>query len=255
MTPPDATDGKGPDRTAFPQIRTVGTDGLLVSFGEALSEPANRAALAFRAAIEAADLPGLLETSASLVSAYLRFDLCVSDHATMKAALEALLASQDWTSAPLPGGRKLWRIPTVYGTDLAPQLEEAAAVAGLSPDDAIASISNARVRVQTIGFAPGMPYLGELPPDWAIPRQTELTGQVPAGGLCVAIRQLVLFPVATPTGWRHIGQTAFPLFRPDDPEPFALRPGDEAQFIPVMAEQLAAMRNAPDGGAAFEVLP
>lgn len=255
MTPPDATGGTVPDRTAFPQIRTVGTDGLLVSFGEALSEPANRAALAFRAAIEAADLPGLLETSASLVSAYLRFDLSVSDHATMQSALEALLASQDWTAAPLPGGRKLWRIPTVYGTNLAPQLKEAAAVAGLSPDDAIASISNARVRVQTIGFAPGMPYLGELPPDWAIPRQTELTGKVPTGGLGVAIRQLVLFPVATPTGWRHIGQTAFPLFRPDQAEPFALRPGDEAQFVPVPAEQLTALRDAPNGGATFEVLP
>jgi KipI family sensor histidine kinase inhibitor len=256
MTSRDTSSGAHkPDGPAYPQIRTVGTDGLLVSFAEGLSEPANRAALAFRAAVEAADLPGLLETSASLVSAYLRFDLGVSDHAAMVRALEALLAAQDWTSAPLPGGRKLWRIPTVYGTDLAPQLDEAAAAAGLTAEAAIASISNARVRVQTIGFAPGMPYLGELPPEWAIPRQTELTGKVPAGGLCVAIRQLVLFPVDTPTGWRHIGQTAFSLFRPDDAEPFALRPGDEAQFIPATAAELATMRGSgPDGGATYEVL-
>ena len=33
----------------WPCIRTVGVDGMLVSFGDALSEPANRAALAFRA--------------------------------------------------------------------------------------------------------------------------------------------------------------------------------------------------------------
>lgn len=257
MTSPGATTrGKGPDRTVFPQIRTVGTDGLLVSFAGRLSEPANRAALAFRAAIEAADLPGLLETSASLVSAYLRFDIFATDHAAMRTALETLLAAQDWTSAPLPGGRRLWRIPTVYGSDLAPQLEEAAALAGMTVDAAIASLSGARVRVQTIGFAPGMPYLGELPPEWDIPRQSGLTGQVPAGGLCVAIRQLVLFPVDTPTGWRHIGQTAFCLFRPDDADPFALRPGDEAQFFPVTAEQLGAMRKSgPDGGASYEVLP
>ena len=41
-----------PRRTApgdWPQVRTVGVDGLLVSFGNSLSEPANRAALAFRA--------------------------------------------------------------------------------------------------------------------------------------------------------------------------------------------------------------
>ncbi|OED50897.1 allophanate hydrolase [Rhodobacteraceae bacterium (ex Bugula neritina AB1)] len=255
MTSPCATSsGKSPDRTVFPHIRTIGTDGLLVSFADALSEPANRAALAFRAAIEAADLPGLLETSASLVSAYLRFDISVSDHGAVSSALETLLRRQNWLAAPLPGGRRRWSIPTVYGTELAPQLEEAAAVAGLTPEEAIASISNARVRVQTIGFAPGMPYLGELPPEWAIPRQTQLTGRVPVGGLCVAIRQLVLFPVDTPTGWRHIGQTAFSLFRPDDAAPFALRPGDEARFVPVTAEALANMRSVPDGGATFEVL-
>ena len=38
----------------FPRIRTVGLSGLLISFGGAMSEPANRAALAFRAAVEAA---------------------------------------------------------------------------------------------------------------------------------------------------------------------------------------------------------
>lgn len=257
MTSPSAEPGgKAPDRTAFPQIRTAGTDGLLISFADRLSEPANRAALALRAAIEQADLPGLAETSASLVSAYLRFDLRKTDHTAMRTALEQLLASQDWLTAPLPEGRRLWRIPAVFGTDLAPQLAEAAAAAGMTPESAVRSISQARVRVQTIGFAPGMPYLGELPAAWDIPRQTELTGQVPAGGLCVAIRQLVLFPAATPTGWRHIGQTAFTLFRPGAEEPFALRPGDEAIFTPATEAELSVMRaSGPDGGATFEALP
>ena len=99
-----------------------------------------------------------------------------------------------------------------------------------------------------------MPYLGELPPDWDIPRQTQLTGQVPAGGLCVAIRQLVLFPVATPTGWRHIGQTAFRLFRPEADQPFMLRPGDEVLFPPTTPETLATLRDEPNGGATSEAI-
>ena len=84
--------------------------------------------------------------------------------------------------------------------------------------------------MQTIGFAPGQPYLGELPEAWDIPRQTALTDRVPIGALTVAIRQLVLFSVSTPTGWRHIGQTAFRPFRPDAETPFVLRPGDEVIF-------------------------
>ncbi|MFY0312765.1 allophanate hydrolase subunit 1 [Leisingera sp. D0M16] len=239
----------------WPRIKTAGFDGFLVSFSDRLSEPANRAALALRDAVERKGWAGVEETSTSLVSTYLRFDPLWKDHSELRGLVEGLLSEQDWFAAALPQGRRLWRIPTVYGTDLAPQLDEVAELAGLSPEAAVNSVSRARVRVQTIGFAAGMPYLGELPPELDIPRQTGLTPQVPAGGLCVAIRQLVLFPVATPTGWRHIGQTAFTLFRPDDEIPFVLRPGDEVMFTTTTAEKLAAMRaSGPDGGATFEVL-
>lgn len=239
----------------FPRVAPVGTDGLLVSFGDRLSEAANRAALSFRAAAESAALDGLAETSSTLASAYLRFDPDRLDHATMEAEVQALLAREDWFAAALPEGRRLWRIPTVFGTDLAPQLAEAAAAAGLTPDAAIRSISETRVRVQTIGFAPGQPYLGELDPCWNIPRQSQLTERVPIGALTVAIRQLVLFSVSTPTGWRHIGQTAFRAFRPDSDMPFVLRVGDEVVFDPVPAEAYAALADkGPDGGATCEPL-
>jgi KipI family sensor histidine kinase inhibitor len=241
-------------KLGWPQIRTAGYDGFVVSFGDRLSETANRAALAFRDAIEQANWDGIEETSTSLVSAYLRFDPQRHDHAVMHAALEKLLHERDWYAVALPPGRTLWRVPTVFGGEGAPQFAEAALAAGLSETAAIASISQTRVRVQTIGFAPGMPYLGELQPEWDIPRQTELTARVPAGGLCVAIRQLVLFPVATPTGWRHIGQTALRLFRPEARQPFLFRPGDEVLFQPTSLEQLAAMRDQENAGAISEVI-
>ena len=139
---------------AWPRIRTAGYDGFLVSFADHLSEPANRAALAFRAAVERAGWSGVEETSTSLVSTYLRFDPNCQAHDQMQAAINALLATHDWFAADLPDGRKLWRVPTVFGTNLAPQLEEAAQAAGLTVDQAIASISQSQVRVQTIGFPP-----------------------------------------------------------------------------------------------------
>jgi KipI family sensor histidine kinase inhibitor len=245
----------GTDGAAWPQIRNVGIDGLLVSFADRLSEPANRAALAFRDALDREGPQGIEETSTSLVSTYLRFDPIARDRAEIQKSIETVLTSGNWFDAPLPEGRRLWRIPTVYGTELAPQLGEAAAVAGLTPDEAVAMISATRVRVQTIGFAPGQPYLGELPPAWDIPRQTALTEKVPVGALTVAIRQLVLFSVSTPTGWRHIGQTAFQAFRPESDAPFVLRPGDEVLFEATSPETLEAMRgDSPDGGATFEGL-
>ena len=239
--------------TGWPRIRTAGYDGFLVSFADHLSEPANRAALAFRAALDAAGWAGVEETSTSLTSAYLRFDPLWKPHAEVQALLADLLATQDWFAAALPTGRRLWRVPTVYGTDRAPQLAEAAAAAGVTPEAAIETLSTTRVRVQTIGFAAGQPYLGELPPAWDIPRQTALTPRVPVGALTVAIRQLVLFSVSTPTGWRHIGQTGFRLFRPESDAPFVLRPGDEVLFEQVTGDTLDRLAaTGPDGGATAE---
>lgn len=242
-------------RHAAPLIRNVGLDGLLVSFAERLSEPANRAALAFRAAVAAAGWPDIAESSTSLVSTYLRFDPVTADRDDLIARLHSLLDSRDWTAADLPAGRRLWHVPTCYDAEVAPQLAEAAQMAGLGVDAAIDQLSSTRVRVQTIGFAPGQPYLGELPQAWDIPRQTSLTDRVPAGALTVAIRQLVLFAVPSPTGWRHVGQTALPLFRPDRDAPVLLSPGDEVLFTPVsLSEFRDIAREAPQGGATCEAL-
>ncbi|QFS83339.1 Kinase A inhibitor [Roseivivax sp. THAF40] len=239
----------------WPKIRTVGVDGLLVSFGDRLSEAANRAALAFRGALDRNGPEGIEETSTSLVSTYLRYDPIAGDPEAIRAGVAELLGDKDWYAEALPEGRRFWRIPTLYGTDLAPQLEEAAEAAGMTAKEAVRSISEARVRVQTIGFAPGQPYLGALPEAWNIPRQSQLTDQVPVGALVVAVRQLVLFSVSTPTGWRHIGQTAVKLFRPDSDTPFVLRPGDEVQFDPVDRATFENLQQSgPDGGATSEAV-
>lgn len=240
------------------KISPVGLAGLLVQFSGSMSEAANRAAIAFRAAVEEQDWPEVRETSTSLVSTFISVDLVTTPPEAITERLEELLATQDWHKAPLPAGRTLWEIPTLYGTDAAPQLEEAASAAGVSPQVAIAELSSARVRVLTIGFAPGQPYTGELPPHWNIPRQQALTKSVPAGALVVAIRQLIVFTNAMPTGWRHVGQTAFRTFRPKDATPIALTPGDEVCFTSVSAaeyEQIIARDKSGNGGAQTQVLP
>ncbi len=243
--------------TEFPTIRTVGLTGILVSFADTMSEPANRAALALRAAVDAQDWAEVAETSTSLVSTFLQVDLVTVPLDRMMTRLKDLLESRDWFKSDLPANRTLWHIPTVYGTDLAPQLEEAAELAGLDPAAAIKELEQARVRVLTIGFAPGQPYMGELPKNWDIPRQQGLTKSVPAGALVVAIRQLIIFTNASPTGWRQIGQTAFKTFRPSSAHPFALAPGDELCFPSVSRADYDKIVQSDDtgrGGAETEVL-
>lgn len=221
----------------YPRVHPLGESAMLVEFAPHLTEAANRAAIAFRAAVDRqaaqGGWPGIAETSVTLKSVLIRFDPDLMGHDRLAAALHDLLAGQDWLAAALPPGRRLWRVPAALGGAEGPQLPEMADLMGLSEAAAIADLAATRLRVLTLGFAPGQPYLGRLGPAWDIPRQTQLTPMVPRGAIVAAVRQIVLFTVATQTGWRQIGLTAFEGFRPDADPPFALAPGDELLFEPV----------------------
>ena len=225
--------------TDWPRLHWLGEAAAIVEFAPALTDAANRAALAFRAALEEAAWPGVAESFVTLKSAVLRFDPDRLPHADLEARLGALMAERDWTAAPLPPGRRLWRIPASFEGADAPQLAEVAQAAGASEAALIEELAATRLRVLTIGFAPGQPYLGRLPERWDIPRQTELTPRVPRGAVVAAIRQIVLFTVETQTGWRQIGRSAFAGFRPGAAEPFPLAVGDEVAFEPVPGAALA----------------
>ena len=68
----------------------------------------------------------------------------------------------------------------------------------------------------------------------------------------MAIKQLIIFTAPSPTGWRHIGQCAFDCFRPDQLNPFALRPGDEVSLRDIGANDLSQIKakdRTGNGGA------
>lgn len=240
-----------------PRIVPMGLTGMLVNFSDRLSDDANRAALAFRAGVEAQGWDWVAETTTSLTSSLVLFDPLAVTQEHVRDAVADLLHSRDWTQAPWPENRRLWRVPAAFGGVDGPQLSEAAELAGVPTKTAIADVCAAPVRVLTLGFAPGQPYLGSLAPHWNVPRQAGLTPQVPAGAITVAIRQIVLFANPSPTGWRQVGRCNLPLYRPETERPFTLHPGDEVVFYPVETGALADL-NAADksgyGGATFEAL-
>ncbi|MGB3409383.1 MAG: carboxyltransferase domain-containing protein, partial [Jannaschia sp.] len=63
----------------FPRIEPLGADGLLVRFADRLDDAANRACVAFRAALEEESLPGVTETASSLGSVLVRVSGTATD--------------------------------------------------------------------------------------------------------------------------------------------------------------------------------
>ncbi|MGV8953490.1 MAG: 5-oxoprolinase subunit B family protein [Cypionkella sp.] len=247
-----------PQYGAFAQsevhLLPLGQSATLVRFGDGQSAN-SMLALNFSGQLEVAALAGVVEIAPSLSSVQVRFDPALVSREGLNQALTALL-NRDETGTKSQKPIRLWTIPACFGGESGPQLAQAAALAGVREAEAIAEITAAPLQVMAIGFAPGQPYLGTLPPNWAMPRQSDLTPQVPVGALVVAIRQLVLFANPSPTGWRWIGSSAFLPFKADRSDPFALRPGDRIRFAACDASSIETLRrNQSDGlgGATCEL--
>lgn len=236
-----------------PEILPLGVDGVLVRFARTLTETANTRALQFRQSVQDAQIRGVTEVASSLVSVRMAFDPAVTDRKSVTNAIAGLVDRSPVTAL---SPNRVWHIPTAFGHAHAPQLAEAARLAGVSPEKAVTDITAAPVRVMAIGFAPGQPYLGLLPERWDIPRQSNLTESLPRGALICAVRQLIIWAADAPTGWRHIGQTAFRVYIPDAPEPFAFLPGDAVQFHAVSDSAFTSIKadTSINGGARCEVL-
>ncbi len=234
-------------------LAPLGADGFHIRFGDALSETSNRSAQQFASLVEAANPSWLMAISSALTSSYVRFDLAHCDGEEIRGWLESQLKNFDPKLSAIQARRRLI-IPCVFGGDAAPQLEEAAALAGTNAQRAIEEITSTNLRVLAIGFAPGQPYLGELPEHWNIPRQTALTPQVETGAVVVAIRQIVLFSKPSQTGWRQIGRCGFRAFQPESETPFPLKAGDEVRFASAPQDALPDLLNAPDGKVKIEAL-
>lgn len=234
--------------SADPVIAVQGADGFVVRFGDKLTDEANRAALALARALEGGAVPGVAEVSTALASVYLRCEPGEVDAA--EEALRAEIAGGGYLDADAGGPTVRWTIPALPHAE---GLAEAAQAAGLETKAAAAELFATTLRVMSIGFAPGQPYLGELPPAFDLPRRSELT-RVDAGDLAIAIRQAVLFTNGSPTGWHPVAKTAFRCFRPGAEEAFPLSPGDEVRFALVGRAEFEGLKDDPAGGAKREVL-
>ncbi len=150
---------------------------------------------------------------------------------------DAGIALRKWIEAAsvtdrLPAGKK-WEIPVCYGGAHGPDLDELAALTGISKDEVITLHSGAIYTVAAVGFSPGFPYLLGLPERLSLPRRRTPRLAVPAGSVAVAGGQAGIYPFTSPGGWHIVGRTAVTLFDPHAARPALLRSGDRVRFVQV----------------------
>jgi KipI family sensor histidine kinase inhibitor len=207
----------------------MGDGAILAEAATDDHEAANRAALAAAAALEAEGPPWLSAAVPAIASLLVCFEPLAAPHDTVEARLRVLLDGPERAAAP---GRVV-EIAVRYGGAAGPDLEEAARALGLAPAEVVALHSAAPLRVMMIGFAPGYPYIGPLPPALRLPRRSTPREAVPAGSVAIAAGLSGIYPARLPGGWHLIGRTEARLFNPAADPPALLAPGDLVQFVAI----------------------
>jgi 5-oxoprolinase (ATP-hydrolysing) subunit B len=185
--------------------------------------------LAIAESIEAARLPGVIDIVPALTGLAVHYDPAARPAAAdaSQRELEPLITA---AHAPVRDSR-LVEIPVLYGGEHGRDLEYVARYTGLDAADVVRRHAAAEYVVSMIGFVPGFPYLGGLPPELATPRLDTPRKLVPAGSVAIGGDQAGIYPLDSAGGWRIIGWTGTRLFDPHADEPALLRAGDRVRFI------------------------
>ena len=215
-----------------------GDTALTVEFGERIDRGVSETVLRLTARVREATFPGVVETVPTFRSLTVHYDPLATSAAILIPGIGALVDGARDEAVP----SRLWRIPACYATNHAPDLADVARRTGLSTDEIIRLHGGIRFHVYMLGFAPGYPYMGDLPAAMALPRRTDPRTRVPAGSIAIAGTMTAIYPVESPGGWHLIGATPIRLFDARRSRPALFKPGDAVRFEPIGAREFAAIQ-------------
>ncbi len=240
-----------------PRFLPAGDSALTIEFGDTAELSLSMRIQELCHRIGQTRVQGIIEIVPALRSLTVHYDPCLCSAARLRVALlplvievaSALPAEADLVEAELQPAARRWSIPACYEPEHGPDVEEIASASGLLPWQVRALHACVSYRVLMLGFMPGHPYLGDLPPPLRVPRRATPRTVVPAGSIAIATSMCVIYPIASPGGWHIIGRTPVRLFDQARAEPSLLSPGDEVRFCPISSSELAELSEAADRGA------
>lgn len=232
------------DTPTDPRFLAAGDTALVVEFGTVVDRAINRRVTSLGRALRDAGLAGIVDLVPTFRSLMVHFDPTVIRRVEIEERVAALLPDLSDEG----GTGRLWRVPTLYGGDYGPDLEEVAERTGLSPDKVVAIHSGCTYECYMMGFMPGLGYLGVLPDELALPRRTEPRVRVPGGSVAIATNLTNIYTKESPGGWHLLGRTPIELFDLRRDEPIMLNAGDSVQFYEIDETTYREMRARADEG-------
>lgn len=221
----------------LPQVVPAGDAALLLIFAEEISLEVNARVRALAKTLGEKAVPGILESVVAYATLLVHYDPLRLSFEQVKAEVLQLAAA---TATVSDEEARLVEIPTVYGGAYGPDLPFVAQYHKMTEEEVLRIFNEATYVVYMLGFAPGNPYLGGLPPQLAMPRLESPRKRVPAGTVAIA-NQANIYSLTSPGGWHWLGRTPIKMFDPSREPPTYLQAGDRVKFIPISEEEYLRM--------------
>ena len=233
-----------------PRLLALGDSAWTVEFGTTIDAALNARVMALAGRIAAArtDEP-LFACVTDVVPTFRSLTVHFEPLATPTEALgQRLLALAADAQSAVHTGRS-WRLPVCFDPSFAPDLPRLAQARHLSETEVIARLLGAEFRVYMIGFLPGFPYMGGLPPELAMPRLSTPRQRVPANSLAVTGEMCAVYPWESPGGWNLLGRTPIALFDLAHAEqPAMLSAGDTVRWTAVTRQEYDRLAQQTQAG-------
>jgi KipI family sensor histidine kinase inhibitor len=206
-----------------PSIKPLSEYSLLVEFEPQISPLNNESVHRLCHTLASKALYGLLSVVPSYRSLVVYFDPFRLKYDKLVESVVWCLDHMETVEIPPP---RLFRIPTVYGKEHAPDMARIAHISGLNPEKIIELFSKTILRVYFLGFTCSLAYLGGVPEPLHVPRHVTPRKLLAAGSVGFAGSQANILPVPTPSGLNYIGRTFVSVYDPNHFPPTPIRPGD-----------------------------
>lgn len=216
-----------------PKFLPMGDRSLLVELADKISLEVNQRVRLLSYSLSSREYNGIVELLPSYTSLLIVFDPLRISFSVLRTIVTRLFDNPSQIRMPEP---KTVKIPVVYGGEFGPDLDWVADFHKLTASDVVRYHSATTYHVYMIGFTPGYPYMGEVPPEIVTPRRDTPRTHVPRGSVGIAQKQTGIYPVESPGGWQIIGCTPLMLFEPQAKTPTLLEAGDEVTFYPIEKE-------------------
>lgn len=233
-----------------PRVMPSGDTALVIEFGDSIDREINARVIALADRIWMAKIDGIVEMVPTFRSLMVHYDPDLVLFGELAGRIEALLPGL----SAVAHAHRLWVLPTCFGGEHGPDLEDVAQRTGLRPAEVIATLTAQSYHVYCLGFLPGWPYMGDVPARLSLPRRETPRTRVPMGAVCIAQTMNGIYPLESPGGWHLLGRTPVRMFDVRRRHPVLLSPGDEVRYEPISAAEFADLEVKAEAGL-LEIVP